>query len=172
MQGTLKTAAEQIVQQWQQELPKQSPNYHATSIDGMAWNDERERIMSSSIGYRLYRTMLHLEAGDFIDPAKELIPAIYRLGYAVALMDRLDGSCRIARHLELAGNSIETQQGSLHMMLPSIYSSPSDASAAAAFRYYAIESALTAEQIEINGECKMRAKRTLQYDASQIAIQF
>ena len=158
------------MEEWRQELLKQSANYYATAADGKAWNNEPDDVMSSNIGYRLFRMMRHFEVGAFEDPFNFLmIPSIYRLGYAAALMDRLDGGCRIARHLELACKSVETQQGSLHLMFPAVYTALNAVSAeAATSQEYANEQALTEEEIEINGECKMRANRELLSDLPHI----
>ena len=112
------------------------------------WDSRLASVTSDRTVERLYDAMNRLERGD----ATALIdlPVPYRLGYAAALMDKLDGGRRIKQHFNLAGKGIERQAASLHALFPSKYKpTPSDVELDNDDEDR--EEVVTMEQREING---------------------
>ena len=139
-------------------------------VDGKQWNGRGDSIASTRIGQSLYELTESLERHQLKDPLTKLVPVAYRLGYAAAVMDKLDGGCRLARHLALAGRPIERQKQSLHSLFPSKYGPCTDASeninddeTVAEEDIQDGDKFFSDEQLEINGECLVHERRCISF---------
>ena len=148
----------QVIEKWRNDFLSLSASFHATMIDGCEWHGRVKEIGSNAMGERLYELTKRLERRQYTKPS--LVPVPYRLAYAAAVVDKLDGGCRLARHLALAERSVERQKQSLHSLFPSKYGpytgsfqGINDAVSVAEENAGEDYDDVSAEQMELNGEC-------------------